>query len=366
MNDFNDLKIIKRKLADEEKIEDLLSAIGCEYIKPEQRGGLITAQLPERFYSDNKRSVQVRVGENLTCYIRSRATGFQGDIFNLVSFLHFDIEISKLQEDLPNAKHFVCELFGWSEFLKGRKGILVKKKDYTACLKALLGDRKKKIEIKNNPIYSEDIMDEFYYRGNPICHQGWIDEGISTTTQKIYGVGFDLESKRVAFPLRNRFGQIVGVKGRIMKDEDDPERKYLYLYRCNNRYEWFNWYIAHTHIIQHKRVYIFESEKSSMKAFEYGIYNALSIGASDITPEQALMVKQLGIDVEIVLCYDKGITIDNIKRQAELFEGRKVKAIYDTDDLLQDKNSPIDEGYEKFKLLEDEYAFEINIKDKIA
>jgi len=357
---MSDLQAIKDKLVNEDKIEDLLEALGCEYVKPEQQGFLITAQLPERFYSSNKRSVQVKLNESVSCAIRSRAD-FKGDIFNLVSYIKDDKRGAEMQADLHNAKEFICKLFGWNQFLKGQKGGVVVK-DYTASLKEIINGKKRKREIKPNPILPEETMNEFYIKGKPIPYAGWIDEGISYRTQMLYGVGWDWDSKRIVFPLRNRFGQWVGVKGRIMKTEDDPERKYLYIYRCNNRYEWFNFHYAHTYILMSKKVYIFESEKSCMKAHSYGIFNTLAIGASDITEEQADMIKQLGLDIEIILCYDKDKTAKEVKEQAEIFEGRNVFGMFDMDGLLSEKDAPIDNGLDVWNKLVENNIYGITIK----
>lgn len=356
---MSDLRKIKDRLRDIDKIERLLEAIGCEYTNEEQRGELVTAQLPERFYSNNKRAVQVRLNKSLSCYIRNRGD-FKGDIFSLISYIHHDKRGDEIQKDLYKSKEFICNVFGWREFL-GRQNGGVVVKDYTASLKEIINGRKRKKEIKPNPVLSEDVMQEFYPYGIPLPFKDWIEEGISQRTQMFYGVGFDLESKRVVFPLRNRFGQLVGVKGRIMKDEDDEERKYLYLYRCNNRYEWFNFHNAHPHILKHKRVYIYEAEKSSMKAFEWGIYNTVAIGASDISEEQAQMIKQLGLDIEVVLCYDKDKTPDEIREQAKVFKGRKVYGMLDVDNLLEDKDAPVDQGLETWEKLLENNVYEINL-----
>ena len=356
---MSDLQAIKDKLVNEDKIEDLLEAIGCEYIKPEQRGFLITAQLPERFYSTNKRSVQVKLDKHLSSSIRSKK--FNGDIFNLVSYIHHDKRGAEVQKDLHKAKEFICRLFGWSNFLKKGVGDVVVK-DYTASLKEIINGKKRKKEYKPNPVLPEEIMNEFYVKNRPLPYQGWIDEGISYRTQVLYGVGWDWDSKRIVFPLRNRFGQLVGVKGRIMKEEDDPERKYLYLYRCNNRYELFNFHMAHPYILIDKRVYIFEAEKSPMKAHSMGVFNTVAIGSSDITEEQADMIKQLGLDIEIVLCYDKDKTAKEVKEHAEIFKGRKVFGMFDVNGLLDEKDSPIDKGAEVWNKLVEENIYEINLK----
>lgn len=356
-----DLKIIKQKLLDEDRVQDIYEAMGCTYIT--YGGGRIEAQLPDHFNSNNKRAVQTKLNENLNCYIRNRPDFGGGDIYSLVSFIvHGKRGVDEYRQDLHEAKKFICETLGWVEFLKG--GEFKTKKDYVAPLKALLKGQQRRREIIPNPVLPDSIMNQFYIKEKPIPYKGWVDEGISPNTQAMYGVGFDWESHRIVYPLKNRFGQIVGVKGRIMKTEDDPERKYLYIYRCNNRYEWFNFHFAHPYILQEKKVYIFESEKSCMKAFEYGIYNTLAIGASDMSPEQADIIKSLGLDIEIILCYDKGIMIDEIREQAKWYRGREVSAMYDIDNLLSGKDSPIDEGIEKWNALVEKYIFPINFDEE--
>jgi DNA primase len=360
-----DLQKIKDKLREENNIEDLLRAIGCEYVKPERQGMRITAQLPDRFYSNNKRSVQVKMNDFLSCAIRSKAD-FKGDIFNLVSYIMNDKRNEELQEDLPRAKEFICTLFGWKSFLKGKKGshdVIVK--DYTASLKEIINGRKRRKEIKPNPVLPEETMDQYYFWGKPLPYKGWVEEGITPETQRVYGVGFDLDSKRIVFPLRNRFGKLVGVKGRIMFTEEDPERKYLYLYNCNNRYEWFNFYLALEHILIEKKVYIFESEKSCMKAHSYGVFNTLAIGASDIALEQADILKKIGLDIEIILCYDKGITIDEIKTNAQVLEGRAVYGMYDVNNLLDMKDAPVDKGVEIWEKLVNKNIYPINLDKNV-
>lgn len=359
---FGDLQLIKDRILEEDRLEDIYEAMGCEFIS--FSGGRIEAQLPSRFHSNNKRAVQTKLNNSLSSAIRNRADFIGGDIFYLISYIHHDIRGNEenYRKDLPNSKKFICETLGWMEYLTG--GNLKTKKDYVAPLKAILKKEgiSKRREIIPNPVLPESIMNQYYINGKPLPYQGWIDEGISYHTQVMYGVGFDLESKRIVFPLRNRFGQIVGVKGRIMKDEDD-DRKYMYLYRCNNRYEWFNFHYALPFILEKKRVYILESEKSSMKLFENQVFNAVSIGASEISIEQADIIKKIGLDVEIVFCYDEGISLDVIKKQAELFKGRKIFAMYDIDGLLGEKDSPIDCGIEVWNKLVNDYIFEVEFTE---
>ncbi|MCY8549405.1 hypothetical protein MOD25_05745 [Bacillus haynesii] len=361
---MSDLQEIKEKILREDKVEDIYRAMGCEYIS--YSGGRIEAQLPSRYHSNNKRAVQTKLNKWLTSAIRNRPDFESGnidsspDIFSLISYIVNDKRGEDILKDLHNAKTFICEHLGWTEFLKG--GSFKTKKDYVAPLKAILKDKKRVKEIKPNPVLPEEVLNDYYFYDKPLPYKGWIDEGISYKTQEMYGIGFDLDTKRVIIPMRNRFGQLIGVKGRIMKDEDD-DRKYLYLYPYQNRYEWFNFHYALPYIQMEKRVYIFEAEKSNMKAFDNGIYNTLGIGASEISPEQAQIVMQIGLDIEIVLCYDKGITIDEIRKNAKMFEGRRVLAMFDTEGILEEKNSPIDQGIEAWNKLLDNCVFEVKIPE---
>ena len=149
-------------------------------------------------------------------------------------------------------------------------------------------------------------------------------------------------------------------KGRILKDEDD-DRKYLYLYPFQNRYEWFNFHIAHPYILSEKKVFIFEAEKSCMKMATHGIFNTLSIGSSDISPEQVEIIKQLGLDITIILCYDSDKTPEEIYEQAKKFKNRHVYATYDTLSLLGEKDSPIDRGIDVFNKLLENCCFEVKV-----
>lgn len=361
---MSDLSTIKKRIAEEEKVEEILEAIGCEYISEEQAGTLITAMLPHRYDSPNKRAVQVRLNESTYSVIRNIPEFKGGSIFDLVSFIQFEAKTeSEMTSKLNESKKFICKLLGWEHYLKGNSAV-EERVDHLAPMREILRREKKRKEKKKvNPVLPQSVMYDYYLFNKPLPYQGWIDEGISYNTQAMYGVGFDLESKRVVFPLCNRFGEIVGVKGRIMRDEDS-DRKYMYLHKCLNSLEWFNFHYALPFIASDRFVYVFEAEKSCMKAFDRGIFNTVAIGASDISSQQVKTMKNIGLDVKIILCYDKGITFDAIKEQAKLFEGRKVYAMYDMDNLLQDRESPMDAEPEVWEKLRKNNVYEIDFEDE--
>lgn len=359
-----DLKAIKKRILKEDKLEQIYEAMGCDYIAVRNRR--IEASLPPHFHSTNRRSVQTKFNDSLSSSVRNR--GFSGDIFFLVSYIVNGIQTEKeLYKDIPNSKRFICETLGWLEYLEG--GDFQKRTDYLAPLKAIKKGRQRKREVKPNPVLPESILDQYL----PYPSYDWIEEGISYNTQLLYGVGFDLDSHRIIIPMRNRFGQLIGVKGRILHDEDD-DRKYMYLYQFNNSQELFNFHFAHPYILMEKKVFLVEGEKSCMKLHQAGIYNSVAIGSSDISDIQAEIIKQCGLDIEIVLCYDsdmfskdviKAIKEDpvnlpiEVKKAILLFTGRTTYVMIDMQGLLGPKMAPIDLGLEIFNKLKENNCYHI-------
>lgn len=351
---MSDLKIIKQKLLDENKIEKILEEMGCEHIH--YSAGRIEAQLPLKFQSNNRRSVQVKLNESLTSSVRSRGDFNGGDIYGLVSYIHHDKRGSDIDDDLFEAKKFICETLGWEEYLNGD---FKPRKDYVAPLRALMGDRRNNREIVPNDVLPEEVMNDYL----PYPSHDWIEEGISYDIQKLYDVRFDLESHRIVFPIRNRFGKIVGVKGRLISKEDERfEPKYIYLHKCNISQEWFNFFYALPYILAEKKVIIVESEKSCMKFASLDIWNTIAIGSSDISTVQADIVKMIGIDIEIYLAYDKDKSAKDVRMQAEKFKGRTIYGVIDIDNQLEEKDAPIDKGLDVWMDLYTNYAYEIEVE----
>lgn len=151
-----DSKEIKKRLLEGDNIEKLLESLECEHIKREQRGRLVTAQLPMRFNSTNRRAVQVYAEEGMFVKIRNMSD-FSGDIFSLVSFLEFKSEMNDLQSTFRESLFYIADLFGWNTSNVRSK----RKKDYVAPLKALASkSRKSSIRVPNEPI-SESVLDNF-------------------------------------------------------------------------------------------------------------------------------------------------------------------------------------------------------------
>jgi DNA primase len=158
----------------------------------------------------------------------------------------------------------------------------------------------------------------------------------------------------MVFPVHNKNGDLIGVKGRSVNTDD--EYKYLYLYSCNKSIELFNYHRAIEYINKYKKVYIGEGAKFTMLLTQWGYPNCVSIEGSDISQVQIYELKKLGIDIKYIFCYDKDKNEQYVKNQVKQIKNRIVKIMIDKDNLLQNKESPTDKGEYIFNDLVDNYV----------
>jgi DNA primase len=370
----NDLHEIKNRIYDEELIGEILEALECEYVNIEQNGNLYVAQLPSQFASKNKRAIQIKNRESLTSHIRNK--GIQGDIFAVIGYILFECqEFEDVKDNLFEIKAWLCNLFDWKEYMDSITGVAPKKTkiEWNNWLKPLLSKRKERerfksnIERRNKPI-DKNILDRFIIKP----HAEFIRSGINCHTQKIFEVGFDMESERVIYPIYDNYGnELLGIKGRYVGNNKRvaEQKKYLYLYPCDKSILLFNLHRAREYIEKSKEVLVFESAKSVMLAYQYGFKNAISLEGNEMSNVQAFLLKQL--DASIVFCFDKDMDETFVTKQAKLIRNRICYAIFDKENLLDEKDSPIDLGKSIWEFLYKNHKYKIdcyknvNRKEKI-
>ncbi|MER2007472.1 MAG: DNA primase, partial [Psychrobacillus sp.] len=102
---MSDLQIIRKRLLDENRLQDIYEAMGCEFVS--YSSNRIEAQLPPKFNSNNKRSVQTKLNNSLTSNIRTPVGFHGGSIFDLVSFIvHEKRTEEEFRKNLHEAKTF--------------------------------------------------------------------------------------------------------------------------------------------------------------------------------------------------------------------------------------------------------------------
>jgi len=354
----NDLKLIKGKILEDEKVGELLELMGCEHV--DKKNNRYEAQLPQKFESPNKRSVQVYFNDRLSSRIRTLGES-DIDIYGLVSYIVFDKFLEEeRRKNLPKSKRWICEKLGYTEFLNGSYTPLPTL-DHLKWLREVKKQRKKKRNFDHleNQIYSDDILKQFIM----VPHLLYINEGIDYSTQIEFQIGYDIKSQRIIYPIHNSYGDIVSIKGRTIFD-DYEERdiyKFLYLINFNKMVELYNWHRALFYIVENKEVLIYEGEKSCWLSSQYGFSNCVAISGDDLSDWQVSMIKGLGNEIDIIIALDKDKPIEAVKKQGAKFgKTRNVFALWDRDGMFSNKDSPTDLGEEVFKRLYSECKFKIH------
>jgi DNA primase len=348
----NDLPEIKERIYEEGVIGYLLEELECQHVTP-IRNDRYEAQLPERFNAPNKRAVQIKNNPSLTGAIRN--WGVNGDIFSIAAFILYEAEEwEQVLQHLYQVKAWVCNTLGWDEYLSGRDDFEeeVEKVDPLAFLRPIQKQRKQRqrkdnLTKKENRVIDESVLNWYF----PHAHWAFYKDGILPSTQEFFGVMFDRESERVIYPVHNKDGELIGVKGRYVgKDKSILDRiKYLYLHRCDKSIELWNLHRALPFIKEKGEVIVYESAKSCMIAWQWGVKNTVSIEGNELTPVQIMLLKQL--DVDIVFAFDKDMTEEFIKKFTKQIKSRICQAIIDTLDLLDAKDAPVDKGFDVWEKL---------------
>jgi DNA primase len=359
----NDLHEIKNRIYDEELITDILEALECESITSEQAGNLYVAQLPSQYNSKNKRAIQIKNRESLTSHIRNK--GIQGDIFAVIGYILFDCQdFDDVKDNLFEIKAWLCNLFDWKEYMDSITGVIPKKTkiEWNSWLKPELSKRRQRERKNNNyertnkPI-DKNILDRFILKP----HEEFIKSGIKCKTQRAFEIGFDIESERVIYPIYDNSGkEIVGIKGRYVGNNIHvaEQKKYLYLIPCDKSILLFNLHRARPFIEERKEVLVFESAKSCMLAYQYGYKNAVSLEGNEMSNVQAFLLIQL--DVDIVFCFDKDMDETFVEKQVKLIRNRICYAIFDKENLLNEKDSPIDKDKSIWEFLYKNHKYKLN------
>ena len=232
----------------------------------------------------------------------------------------------------------------------GDKGVApVKLRLKATKVAKLFAKHQKHTKESKSSVFPDNYMDR--YERNEEKLSIWHNEGITDEAMEKYQVRYDSFSDRIVYPIRDVNGKIINVSGRTV----DPEwktkklRKYTYfaplgtldtIYGLSENYE---------EIRKKHEIILYEGAKSVMITYDWGVRNTGAVLTSHLNPNQVKILAKLGCDV--VFALDKGINVredENIKRLSRFV---KVSYIYDRDDLLKDKDSPVDEGRETWEKL---------------
>lgn len=201
-------------------------------------------------------------------------------------------------------------------------------------------------------ILPDDYMDRFEIRDDKLAV--WRNEGISDSSLRKFQVMYDSFSNRLVYPIRNLQGKIVNVGGRTLDDDwkEKKLRKYSYFQGWGGGMDVVYGLYENLEFIKSlDRIIIFEGCKSVLIADTFGIHNTGALLTSHLSPYQMKILASLGCRVTFAL--DKEIDIRQDKNIQKLKQYVNVDYLWDKDNLLGEKDAPVDKGKEVFKRLYD-------------
>lgn len=237
-------------------------------------------------------------------------------------------------------------------------------------------NRKKKQVKQLETVYDDKVLDNFALE-YPQC---WCDEGINGNIADIFDIRYNYNTNQAIMPVRNIEGQLIGVRVRNFEQEAvDKGYKYMPLMFQGNTYRFptsttlYGIWENKDNILKTKKVFLFEGEKSVLKANSFYDGNGLALGiyGSNLSQTHIQMLLQLEVS-EITLCLDKEYCAEwfdekfnGTKEQTLMFNYFKklkkivkmlnnyftVNIVIDFYNLLDLKDAPCDKGKEVFETL---------------
>lgn len=317
------------------ELEDLIASVDIleyisQYTEFEEKNGEFWSLSPLK--EEETPSFSVRREENVFYDFSSGCGG------NVLSFIKAYNKCSG-REAVEKLKEYV-----------GGNGIVLPQVRLAATKVAkTFSKRPKHCKESKSSTFPDNYMDRYEKNDEKLAI--WSAEGITDEAMEHFQVRYDSFSDRIVYPIRDVHGKIINVSGRTV----DPDwkakklRKYTYfaplgtldtIYGLSENYE---------EIRKKHEIILFEGAKSVLIAYDWGFRNTGAVLTSHLNSWQVKILAELGCDV--VFALDKGIDVREDENIKKLRRYVKVSYVFDRNDLLKDKDSPVDEGRETWEKL---------------
>jgi len=323
---------LKQYIIENKYIYLILENLGLHSIKEytkEYRSGL-----PNH---NSKNNVSIKKNTLKITIFQSDSEIVRGDLITLV--------MSIKNISFVEANKYLHKLLGLKYQYKNTKNKSKQEEDKTDPLEIFkkIKRKRKSVNINDIEIYDNTIIEEY----EPVLYVDWVKEdGIMEFTRKRFNIGYSYKHKRIVIPIRYWAGEeddYIGIIGRTTIKNFDlfdiakyyplkPYLKSLNLYGLQENYKG---------IQEAGCCVVLESEKNVLKRHSRLDETTVAIGSHNLSDEQVKIL--IGLNVSIIIAYDKGISLKHIRSECERFYGiRDISYIYDKHDLLKDKESPTD------------------------
>jgi len=329
-----DASTLKEYILENNSIEKILSELGMYNIKFHDNNRYVTCSYPD---GNNPAGCIVYLTENLNVLSNTRDLGTnKSDIFTLIEYIN--------KCNFFESMLWCCNILEIDYYHEPTLEI----PESIRLTRMLMKMKSNEEEEDDTPIRVLDNKVLGYYKN--YVNDMFLKDGISYNTQQEFGIGYDEESNRITIPIYDEIGSLISLKARLFKEElSENELKYIYLYKCPRNKILFGLNKTHNYIRESGKVWVGESEKSVLQLWSHGIKNSVGIGGKKIGKRQIEMLSRL--NAKICFAFDKDVTQKELEEKANMFvEGIPIYAIIDVDNILEDKQSPMDD-FDKWNIL---------------
>ena len=248
-----------------------------------------------RAIDSSKKSIAIRLEKNDYLYVSDYARNINQDLFTYIS--------EQRLVDFKDIISIVRKILKIDDFSIFREP------------QGIFGGFYEKIRKKNEytcRTYDESILNKYV----ALANMRFIRDNITIDAQQFFNIRYDVESQGIVIPIYNQVGELMGVKVRCNYDVQDGEMKYYYLIPCQMSQTLYGYSQNYNYLVNNV-IYIFESEKSVMQCYSYGIRNCVALGSGSISRKQVQMLLELN-PKKIIFMHDVGFDLENILRNINI------------------------------------------------
>lgn len=289
------LSDIKKNLLDHpDKIIELLEHYGYAHIK--QHRGYISCARDE---SSSPKSIVIWLDDNEYLNVKDYPRNLHQDI---ISYL-----MSQQHVEFKDVMNVINKILG----LETGYGFTEKK-----C--GIFGGFYEQFRKRGEPVPVRTIDEGLLERYEPAYNMRFYNDHISLEAQKYFGIRYDTETEGIIIPIYTQLGQLMGIKVRCNYDEPNNPMKYWYIEPCQMSHTLYG-FSQNYKYLQSGTILVFESEKSVMQCYSYGIRNCVALGSGSISLRQCRMLLEIA-PKRVIFLHDTGYDRESIFRNMSLLK----------------------------------------------
>lgn len=334
---------LKEYIYEQNKIQDILEALGCHDIKYNTQKEYWSAAQPD---GDNPQGVNIRNNKYLDYRSFSRGIDYE-DGKDLISLIEAVKKISFIE-----AIKYLHKILDLPFEFKKQEEKPKKKFDPLSVFKNVLRSSRRIVNVDDIKVLEDKLLDDFV----PMLHIDWVREGVTERARKKFNIAYSYKHKRIVVPhyywMTNELIAF-NMRTTVENYEEFGIKKYYLSNGYNKSLNLYGYCQNKDEIERKGYCTLVESEKSVLKRYSLGDGTCLALSGKSLSTEQIRIINSLNIK-ELVICLDNDVNIDEIRWMAEQFKHRiKVSYIKDFMGILSEKDSPCDARNRDYQFLFD-------------